>query len=190
MTSLRTAAIFSLIGLGLYVAMLRGCIVLYPDFWQRGVGYLFATLALMIVAHDAYFYWTHRLMHHQSLFRWFHLTHHKSHAPTPWAAYAFAVPEALVQGAFMPLFAALLPMHALALFIFMSFQIVRNVMRHAGVEVHPAGPARSRWLGWNNTTTHRTSIIRPAAIISDSISVGGIASWAPNILSICNGSTR
>jgi sterol desaturase/sphingolipid hydroxylase (fatty acid hydroxylase superfamily) len=153
-TSLRTAAIFSLIGFGLYVAVSRGWIVLYPDFRNKGVGYFCATLALMIVAHDAYFYWTHRLMHHPRLFRRFHHTHHKSQVPTPWAAYAFAAPEALVQGAFMPLYVALVPTHQFALFIFMAFQIVRNVMGHAGVEVHPAGMARSRWLGWNNTTTH------------------------------------
>ncbi|HYM04293.1 MAG TPA: sterol desaturase family protein [Stellaceae bacterium] len=153
-TSLRTAAIFSLIGFGLYIAASRGWMTIYVDFQQRSAGYLVLTFALMIVAHDAYFYWTHRLMHHRRLFRWFHLTHHRSHAPTPWAAYAFAAPEALVQGAFMPLFVALVPMHQLALFLFMAFQIARNVMGHAGVEVHPAGMARSPWLGWNNTTTH------------------------------------
>ena len=152
--SLRTAAIFSLIGLGLYEAASRDWITLYPDFRQRGVGYLLFTLALMIVAHDAYFYWTHRLMHYRRLFRWFHLTHHKSHVPTPWAAYAFAVPEAFVQGAFVPLFAAAVPMHELALFAFMAFQIARNVMGHAGVEVHPPAMLRSPWLRWNNTTTH------------------------------------
>jgi Delta7-sterol 5-desaturase len=153
-TSLRTATIFSLIGVGLYWAASRGWITLYPDFERRGVGYLVATLALMILAHDAYFYWTHRLMHHRRLFRWFHLTHHLSHAPTPWAAYAFAVPEALVQGAFLPLFVAIVPMHELALLAFMTFQIVRNVMGHAGFEIHPGGFARSPWLSWNNTTTH------------------------------------
>jgi sterol desaturase/sphingolipid hydroxylase (fatty acid hydroxylase superfamily) len=36
----------------------------------------------------------------------------------------------------------------------MAFQIVRNVMGHAGVELYPASMARSSWLGWNNTTTH------------------------------------
>lgn len=153
-TSLRTAAIFSLLGFGLYLAASRGWITLYPGFRERGVGYLLATLALMIVAHDAYFYWTHRLMHHRRLFRWLHRTHHESHAPTPWAAYAFAMPEALVQGAFVPLFVALVPTHELAVFVFMAFQIVRNVMGHSGVEVHPAGMARSSWLGWNNTTTY------------------------------------
>jgi lathosterol oxidase len=153
-TSLRTAAIFSLLGFGLYAAATRGWITIYPDFRQRGVAYLLLTLTVMIVAHDAYFYWTHRLMHHRRLFRWFHLTHHESHAPTPWAAYAFAAPEALVQGAFVPLFVAVVPTHELALFVFMAFQIVRNVMGHAGVEIYPAGMARSLWLGWNNTTTH------------------------------------
>lgn len=32
--------------------------------------------------------------------------------------------------------------------------IVRNVMGHAGVELHPAGMAQSKWFGWINTTTH------------------------------------
>jgi len=152
--SLRTATIFSLVGLGLYGAASRGWITLYPDFARRGVGYFIATFAFMILAHDAYFYWTHRLMHHRRLFRWFHLTHHLSHAPTPWAAYAFAVPEALVQGAFLPLFAAIVPLHELTLLAFMTFQIVRNVMGHAGFEIHPGGFIRSPWLRWNNTTTH------------------------------------
>jgi Delta7-sterol 5-desaturase len=152
--SLRTATIFSLIGLGLYAAASRGWITLYPDFERRGLAYFVATLALMILAHDAYFYWTHRLMHHRRLFRWFHLTHHLSHAPTPWAAYAFAVPEALVQAAFLPFFVAIVPMHELALLAFMTFQIVRNVMGHAGFEIHPGGFIRSPWLRWNNTTTH------------------------------------
>ncbi len=152
-TSLRTAAIFSLLGFCIYVAGQHRWITLYFDFRERGVAYLLATVLLMIVAHDTYFYWTHRLMHHRRLFRWFHLTHHLSHAPTPWAAYAFSVPEALVQGAFTIIFVALVPTHQLAVFIFMAFQITRNVMGHAGIEVHPAGMNRS-WLRWNNTTTH------------------------------------
>lgn len=152
-TSLRTATIFSLLGFGLYEAAAHHWITLYLDFKQRGVGYLLGTLVLMIVAHDTYFYWTHRLMHHRRLFRWFHLTHHKSHTPTPWAAYAFSIPEAVVQGAFTVFFVALVPTHELAVFIFVAVQIVRNVMGHAGIEVHPAGMNRS-WLRWNNTTTH------------------------------------
>jgi lathosterol oxidase len=153
LTSLRTAAIFSLSGFGIHLASLQGWVIVYTDFEQAGPGYLLGTVVLLILLHDTYFYWTHRLMHYRRFFRLFHLTHHKSRTPTPWAAYAFSIPEAVVQGAFTPIFVAFMPAHDLALFTFMAFQIVRNVMGHAGVELHPAGLVQSRWFGWNNTTT-------------------------------------
>jgi sterol desaturase/sphingolipid hydroxylase (fatty acid hydroxylase superfamily) len=39
--------------------------------------------ALIVLAHDAYFYWMHRAMHSRRLFRATHLHHHKSRTPTP-----------------------------------------------------------------------------------------------------------
>jgi sterol desaturase/sphingolipid hydroxylase (fatty acid hydroxylase superfamily) len=108
----------------------------------------------MIVAHDAYFYWTHRAMHHPRLFRFFHHTHHRSHTPTPWAAYAFAWPEAVVQAVFLPLFLLVVPAHAVVILAFVTHMIVRNVMGHAGVELHLRGWTGSRWLNWMSTTTH------------------------------------
>jgi lathosterol oxidase len=74
--------------------------------------------------------------------------------PTPFAAYAFDVPEALLMAAFTPLWLLIVPMHALGLFLFMAFMIVRNVMGHAGVELMPRRLADSRWFGWINSTTH------------------------------------
>jgi len=152
--SLRTALIFALSGAAIFVAARQGWITIYEDFDTAGPLYLGLALAAMLVAHDTYFYWTHRAMHHRRLFALFHRTHHLSRTPTPWAAYSFSVPEAIVQAAFFPLFLAFVPMHGLALFVFMIVQIVRNVMGHAGVEVHPAAFGPGRWLGWNNTTTH------------------------------------
>ena len=152
--SLRSAAVFSLIGFGVDQAARRGWLTIYTDFETAGPAYALITLALVIVAHDTYFYWTHRLMHLPPLLKRFHLLHHRSVAPTPWAAYAFAAPEAIVQAAFLPLMLSFMPLHALTIFAWMAFQILRNVMGHAGYEVHPAGMARSRWLGWNNTTAH------------------------------------
>jgi sterol desaturase/sphingolipid hydroxylase (fatty acid hydroxylase superfamily) len=152
--SLRTALIFSLSGAAIFVAARQGWITVYEGFERSGPLYLVLSLAFMLVAHDAYFYWTHRAMHHRRLFALFHRTHHLSRTPTPWAAYSFSVPEAIVQAAFFPLFLAFVPMHGLALFAFMIVQIVRNVMGHAGAEVHSAAFGPGRWLGWNNTTTH------------------------------------
>ncbi|WP_296325329.1 sterol desaturase family protein [Reyranella sp.] len=154
LASLRTAFIFSLLGAVVAVGDHQGWITIYKDFRQAGPLYLVLSLALMLVVHDAYFYWAHRAMHHRRLFGLFHRTHHLSRTPTPWAAYSFAVPEAVVHGAFVPLFLLAVPMHGIALLAFGIVQILRNVMGHAGAEVHPAAFGPGRWLGWNNTTTH------------------------------------
>ncbi len=115
-------------------------------------------LAAMIVAHDAYFYWMHRALHHKSLFRMAHLHHHKSRTPTPWAAYSFASFEAFSEAAFVPAYLLLVstigaPMYDFAIFIFLAHMIIRNVMGHAGIELFPAGWTRIP-LGWITTTTH------------------------------------
>jgi len=154
LTSLRTSLIFAVIGFGMYLASKAGWITIYETFEERGAVYFGGTLVAMIVAHDAYFYWTHRAMHHPRLFRFFHATHHRSRTPTPWTAYAFDTPEAVVMLAFVPVWATIVPMHDQALFVFMIWQIVRNVMGHAGVEISPVSGQPSRLFGWLNTTTH------------------------------------
>ena len=154
LASLRTAFIFSLLGAIVAVGDHQGWITIYKGFQKVGPLYLVGSLALMLVAHDTYFYWVHRAMHHRRLFALFHRTHHLSRTPTPWAAYSFAVPEAIVHAAFVPLFLLFVPMHGLGLLAFGIVQILRNVMGHAGAEVHSAAFGPGRWLGWNNTTTH------------------------------------
>ncbi len=115
--------------------------------------------ALMIVVHDAYFYWMHRGLHHKRLFRVTHLHHHKSRTPTPWTAYSFSTWEAVTEALFIPIFMLAtstmgIAMTGLAIFLFLWHMIFRNVIGHLGVELYPAGWADSRWLGWWNTTTH------------------------------------
>ncbi len=153
-SSVRSIFIFSAVGFGMYVSAQKGWLTIYQDFSVRGWGYFAATLVAMILAHDAYFYWTHRAMHQRRLFRLFHKTHHKSRTPTPWAAYSFDVPEAIVIVAFVPMWIAIVPMHEWAVFAFVSWQIVRNAMGHAGVEMFPAAGWFRHWLGWNNATMH------------------------------------
>jgi Delta7-sterol 5-desaturase len=154
LTSLRTAIIFSLNGVAIVFGAIHGVFTIYPDFETAGIGYFAISLPAIIVAHDAYFYWTHRLMHHPRLFHYFHRTHHRSITPTPFAAYAFDVPEAFLMALFTPLWLLIVPMHVLGVFLFMAFMIVRNVMGHAGVELFPRALADSPWFGWINATTH------------------------------------
>jgi sterol desaturase/sphingolipid hydroxylase (fatty acid hydroxylase superfamily) len=128
---------------------------MYFKLGKHSMGWFVASVALTIVLHDAYFYWTHRLMHHPRLFRLFHRTHHLSTNPTPWAAYAFAPLEAVVQAGIFPLAVLLVPLHPLAFFAFMIWQLSFNVAGHAGFEFHPRWLIDS-WLGkiLNTPTNH------------------------------------
>ena len=115
--------------------------------------------AIMILVHDAYFYWSHRAMHSKRLFRATHLHHHKSRVPTPFTAYSFSIWEAVIEVAYVPLFLLVTSLMGfnytgLAILIFVWVQISRNVMQHAGVEIHPAGWVDTKWLDWISTTTH------------------------------------
>ncbi len=111
-------------------------------------------LAAMLLAHDTWFYWTHRTMHHPLLFKRFHRFHHRTITPTAWTAYSFAVPEAAMMMLFMPVFFAVLPTPTPVVFAFLAVMIVRNAMGHAGLELHPRGWASHPLLGRITTTTH------------------------------------
>src|SRR5688500_12007889 len=106
-----TLVIFSAIGTGMVYGTAAGVFRVYDDVAERGWLYFVFTLVALPVLHDAYFYWTHRAMHHPLLYRRVHRVHHLSTNPSPWAAYSFAPAEAIVQGAFVPLVTLLLPVH-------------------------------------------------------------------------------
>ena len=121
-----------------------------PGGWAALAGYF----AAIIVAHDAYFYWAHRAMHHPRLFRTFHRFHHRTITPTAWAAYSFALPEAAVMAAFMPVWLWFVPTPNPVIFAFLAVMILRNAMGHAGLELHARGWASHPVLKWISTTTH------------------------------------
>ncbi|HEX8790245.1 MAG TPA: sterol desaturase family protein [Polyangiaceae bacterium] len=154
--SASTAVLFSLVGMGVWFAGHAGVFPMYRGVADRGWAYFAFTVVFLVVAQDTYFYWTHRAMHHPRVFRWMHRVHHMSHDPSPFSAYAFAPAEALVHAAFVPLVAFWLPLHALAVGVFLGFMILRNVLGHLGLELFPQWFTRSRWTRWSTTTTHHT----------------------------------
>ena len=132
--SLVTLVIFGFVGTLTVLAARAGWTQMYFRVGEYGWGWWWASIALTIVLHDAWFYWTHRLMHHPKVFRWMHRTHHLSTNPTPWAAFAFSPAEAVVQAAIFPLAVTLMPMHPLAFAMFMVWQMIFNVIGHTGYE--------------------------------------------------------
>lgn len=152
--SLRSIAIFGVVTLAVIFAILSGWTQMYRRVDDYGWVWFWLSIAIMVVMHDTYFYWTHRLMHHRRLFRYFHRTHHLSTSPTPWAAYAFSPAEAFVQAGIGPLIVFTIPTHAAAFAAFMLWQISFNVLGHSGHEIFPRWFLRSP-AGWLlNSVTH------------------------------------
>jgi sterol desaturase/sphingolipid hydroxylase (fatty acid hydroxylase superfamily) len=154
--SLRSMAVFALVTAAVVFAALAGWTRLYARVDEYGWSWLVSSVGVMVVMHDAYFYWTHRLMHsHPRLFRLFHRTHHLSASPTPWAAYSFSVPEAFVQAGIGPLIVFTIPTHPLAFAAFMLWQVAFNVLGHCGHEIFPRWFTRT-WAGkvLNSVTHH------------------------------------
>lgn len=135
--SLLSMVIFALSGAATVELARRGWTQMYWRVDQHGWTWFWLSVGLTILLHDTYFYWSHRLMHHRRLFRWFHRTHHLSHNPSPWAAYAFDPLEAVAQSLIFPMAVLLYPIHPLAFAIFMGWQITYNILGHTGYEFHP-----------------------------------------------------
>lgn len=152
--SLMAASIMSLYGLLIRLGKQEGFMQIYTDIADYGWAYLAFSFVLALVAHDAWFYWTHRLMHLSRLYRPFHRLHHRSRTPTPWTAYAFAPGEAAINGAFMAIFVFFVPAHPIVLATFMIHMIARNVIGHSGYELFPRATVDSWWLKWLTSVTH------------------------------------
>lgn len=151
--SVLTIALFSFVPLLLIKNdSVRPYTTYYTDIHLHGRFYFWAAFPLMLVIHDTYFYWAHRLMHHPALFRVFHLVHHQSVNPSPWAAYAFHPLEAIVEVGIVVIFLFTIPVHQYHLPFFFLFMIIYNVYGHSGWELYPKGFNR-HWLGkWVNTS--------------------------------------
>jgi sterol desaturase/sphingolipid hydroxylase (fatty acid hydroxylase superfamily) len=152
--SLRSIAIFGLVTLAVIVAGRTGLTRIYRRVEDHGWAWFFVSIGMMVVLHDAYFYWTHRLMHHRRLYRLVHHTHHRSTSPTPWAAYAFSPAEALVQAGIGPLIVFTIPTHPAAFATFMVWQITFNVLGHCGYEIFPGWFLRTPMGRVLNSVTH------------------------------------
>jgi sterol desaturase/sphingolipid hydroxylase (fatty acid hydroxylase superfamily) len=152
--SISTVLIFGLIGTLTALMFIAGWSRIYLEVGEYGWFYLVASVAVLLVVHDAYFYWTHRAMHSRALYKYFHLAHHRSVNPSPFAAYAFAPAEAFVQGVFLTLMFPVLPLHPIAILAFIFVQVFRNAVGHSGFEVFPRSWRKAPVLRWLNTNTH------------------------------------
>ena len=148
--SLAAAAIYGLpAGLVAWGWRTRGWTRVYSDVHDRPLWWLPLSVLLYLLAHDAWFYWTHRAMHSPRLFRLMHRVHHDSRPPTAWAAMAFHPWEAVTGAVVIPALAFVIPIHVAALGLVLAVMTFMGVTNHMGWEIFPArlvNGAGGRWL--------------------------------------------
>ena len=152
--SLRTVFIFASVGTLIYMGARLGVLPIYTDVETYGWIWLVASTLILIIAHDAWFYWSHWLMPRPRLYRWFHSRHHKSHNPTPFTSYSFDASEAVINAIYFPLILLIVPCHPIVLLIFTTHMMLRNAIGHCGYEIFPARRNGRPLFDWLTTVTH------------------------------------
>ena len=127
----------------------RGWTLIYSDTADYPLWWLPLSVLTFLVAHDTWFYWTHRLMHRPAWFKVAHAVHHASRPPTAWAAMSFHPIEAVSGAILIPALVFLIPIHWGALLAVLLVMTVMGVTNHVGWELFPRrlvnGPA-GQWL--------------------------------------------
>ncbi len=127
---------------------------IYNQVHEHHIWWIPLSILLSIVVHDTYFYWMHRIIHHPSLYRKFHVVHHQSYNPSPLASYAFNLSEAIAESLIIPILLFTIPMHPYALITFTLFAFSFNVYGHLGYEIAPKWFRKSVFFECMVTSVH------------------------------------
>lgn len=152
--SMATSAIFALVGMGVFFAGKAGLTQVYRDVDLYGWTWFWLSIPVMLAIHDFYFYWMHRLIHHDALFDRVHRVHHLSTNPSPWAAFAFHPLESILEAFILVIIAVIMPVHVAALSLFALLSLIYNVYGHLGYEVMPRALAKSPVGVWFNKSAY------------------------------------
>ncbi|MEI9853013.1 MAG: sterol desaturase family protein [Sphingomonas sp.] len=153
--SLASAAIYGVpAGIVAWGWQNRGWTRIYADLHAFPLWYLPVSILLYLLAHDAWFYWTHRWMHAPRPFRIAHAVHHASRPPTAWAAMSFHPLEAVTGAVVIPALVFLIPVHAAALGVVLLAMTVMGVTNHMGWEIFPRWLVRGPPGKWLITASH------------------------------------
>lgn len=126
---------------------------IYFDVHQYGYLWWGASVVMLILIHDTYFYWMHRTVHHPKLFNLVHKVHHLSRNPTPFTAYSFHPLESVLEGIWIVPVLFFIPIHQEAAIVFGIYSLVMNVIGHLGVEIYPESWKTHPVMKWLNTST-------------------------------------
>jgi sterol desaturase/sphingolipid hydroxylase (fatty acid hydroxylase superfamily) len=99
--------------------------------------------ALYFFLFDTWFYWLHRLMHREPMYRLVHKLHHRSTAPNLLTTLSVNPLESIINGGFVPLFLTMFVVHDASMALIGPTNIIMGLYVHSGYEFFP------RW--WNKS---------------------------------------
>ncbi|MEB3187975.1 MAG: sterol desaturase family protein [bacterium] len=152
--SVVTMIIFGAVGGLMNVLNERGIVHVCIDGDCGGPAYTGLMTLVLVLAHDTYFYWTHRWLHTPWLFRHFHIDHHRSKDPTPLSVLAHHPVDAFLSVGFLYAVIVVVPVPVASILMFQVVLFVFNVLGHLGLEYMPAGYVRTPLFAWLNSPTH------------------------------------
>ncbi|KAG2157889.1 C5-sterol desaturase [Suillus bovinus] len=123
-SSLQAFPVMTILTLPWFQAEVMGYSQLYDNVEDYGWTYFVLSIPFFLIFTDYGIYWIHRLLHHPSVYKTLHKTHHKWIVPTPFASHAFHPVDGYLQSVPYHLFVFLFPLHRwlyLGLFVFVNF---------------------------------------------------------------------
>jgi sterol desaturase/sphingolipid hydroxylase (fatty acid hydroxylase superfamily) len=142
-------------GVAAITLLISGPIIGFSQGWLKAHGYIVFNhgpvswwvvvleYAAYFLGFDTWFYWLHRWMHKEPVYRWVHKLHHKSTAPNLLTTLSVNPIESLINGGFVPLFLAAYSIHPATLALIGPTNIIMGFYVHSGYEFFP------RW--WNKS---------------------------------------
>lgn len=127
--------------------------VTYAGFllWRAGLitireGFSYRILldfAVLFIGMDLLMYVFHYAIHHSFLYRWIHALHHEYTEPQPIDLFVLHPLETVGFGSLWLLLMALYPANFIAIFAYLTINVLFGVLGHSGVEPFPAAWDRS-----------------------------------------------
>ena len=99
--------------------------------------FFWASLPILIVTHDFYFYWMHRWLHTPWLYRKIHYVHHQSKNPTPLTALSFHFVESFFQLGFYLFMSLLIPIPLIPSALFRWGAVLMDATWHSSFPYLP-----------------------------------------------------
>lgn len=136
------ATLLSFIGSTAFMLLLlsfkdSGLAKLYLETGKYGWWYEALTVIVMLLISDTWFYWSHRTMHHPSIYKFVHALHHKSLDVNPYTSTSFHVIEGLWLTVWILPLTMLMPISMSALGIMQVLGTFNNLKSHLGYELFP-----------------------------------------------------